>query len=83
MRSGADGATKEIDGVSASLAALNAELYEVRVRKAEELLLDEECGVSEIADLLGFENACYFSRIFKKTTGLSPMDYRKGRHRRG
>ena len=55
----------------------------LRVRKAEELLLDEECGVSEIADLLGFENACYFSRIFKKTTGLSPLDYRKGRHRRG
>ena len=54
----------------------------LRVRKAEELLLDEECGVSEIADILGFENACYFSRIFKKITGVSPMQYRKGKRAR-
>ncbi len=54
----------------------------LRVRKAEELLLDEEFGVSEIADLLGFENACYFSRIFKKLNGLSPLQYRKGRNAR-
>ncbi len=51
----------------------------LRVRKAEELLLDEECGVGEVADLLGFENACYFSRIFKKITGIPPIEYRKVR----
>lgn len=54
----------------------------LRIRKAKELLLDDECGVSEIADLLGFENACYFSRIFKKYTGLSPLQYRKGKRAR-
>ena len=49
----------------------------LRIRKAEELLLDRECGISEIAAMLGFENACYFSRIFKRTTGLSPLDFRR------
>jgi len=43
LRGGADSATKEIDGVSAALAALNAELYEERVRRAE-----AESSVQEI-----------------------------------
>ena len=49
----------------------------LRIRKAEELLLDRECGISEIATMLGFENACYFSRIFKRITGRSPLDFRR------
>ncbi len=34
--------------------------------------------VSEIAGKVGFEDPFYFSRIFKKVTGLSPRDYRNG-----
>jgi AraC-like DNA-binding protein len=49
----------------------------LRIRKAETLLCDPECSVGEIAAILGFENACYFSRIFKARTGLSPMQFRK------
>ena len=49
----------------------------LRIEKAKLLLFDPECTVSEIADILGFDNACYFTRIFKKSTGLSPLQYRK------
>ena len=43
LRSGTDGATKAIDTVSAALAAINNELYEIRLRKAE-----AESSVQEI-----------------------------------
>ena len=34
--------------------------------------------VKEIALSLGFETAAYFSRFFKKQTGMTPMTYKKG-----
>ena len=49
----------------------------LKLKKAEELLMDPECSISEIAAILGFENVCYFSRIFKKRRGMSPLQYRK------
>ena len=49
----------------------------LRVKKAKSLLFDPYCSIGEIADILGFENACYFTRIFKKHTGISPTEYRK------
>lgn len=32
---------------------------------------------NEIATTLGFEDAAYFSRFFKRETGYSPIHYRK------
>ena len=49
----------------------------IRIKKAESLLADRELSIAEIAEMLGFENACYFSRIFKSRTGRSPIAYRK------
>lgn len=34
-------------------------------------------SIYEISDILGFQSAFYFSRVFKKVTGLSPRDYMK------
>ena len=48
----------------------------LRLKKAEELLHDPECSIGEIASMLGFENACYFTRIFKAKHGMSPLKYR-------
>ena len=31
--------------------------------------------VYEVADALGFENAFYFSKVFKKVEGVSPTEY--------
>ena len=49
----------------------------LRIRRAQLLLPDTELSIGEIADMLGFDNACYFSRIFKSRTGISPLEYRK------
>ena len=34
-------------------------------------------NISEIARSLGFENMSYFSKVFKKETGVSPKDFKK------
>ena len=49
----------------------------VLVDKGCYLLLNTEYNVSEISRLCGVEDSLYFSRLFKKHTGLSPSRYRK------
>ena len=47
---------------------------------SREMLESEECpSLPEIAESLGFENYYYFSRLFKKHFGISPMQYRNSR----
>jgi two-component system response regulator YesN len=48
-----------------------------RISAAKEMLARGEGLVYEIAEKLGFENAFYFSKVFKKATGLSPRDFMK------
>jgi len=47
------------------------------VNEAKNLLIGEKQNVSEIAYALGFENLPYFSRLFKKETGVSPNQFKK------
>ncbi len=53
-------------------------LSEVRVNHAKELLAEQEVPVQEIAARCGYTSAYYFSRAFRKLTGVSPTDYRRG-----
>lgn len=46
-----------------------------KIEKAKLLIHQNELKVYEIAELLGFESAFYFSKVFKKQTGLSPREY--------
>lgn len=49
----------------------------IRLRRAKELLETGEYSVTDAASLSGFSDISYFSRAFKKETGLSPMDFLK------
>ena len=49
----------------------------VRIRNACELLKKKNCLVGEVAELVGYSNPYYFSKVFKKSTGYSPAEYRK------
>lgn len=52
-------------------------LIKTRVNKAKELLLYEYISISEIANLTGFSSVYTFSKTFKKTTGITPSEYKK------
>lgn len=47
------------------------------VNEAKNRLKSDDQSVSEIAYELGFENLPYFSRLFKKETGVSPKQFKK------
>lgn len=47
----------------------------VKVDAAKELLLASDCKIYEVAQKLGFDNAFYFSKVFKKQEGISPREY--------
>lgn len=49
---------------------------ECRIRRAMELLLQGK-RVCEAADLVGYPDPYYFSRIFRESVGLSPAQYQK------
>lgn len=63
---------KKETGVSL-ISAINEE----KIKRAKELLLTSSASVSEIATNLGITNFSYFTRIFKKDTGVSPQEFRK------
>ncbi len=46
-----------------------------RILKAKDLLLTGDYNVGEVAEQVGFRDANYFSRIFKKKTGFTPKEY--------
>ena len=50
-----------------------------RMEKACELLSETELPVSEVSKAVGYENPLYFSQVFKRIYGISPVKYRMGR----
>ena len=47
-----------------------------RMEKAKELLRESAYKVHELAAAVGFENAGYFARFFRKNAGMGPQEYR-------
>lgn len=56
---------------------LSQYLMNVRVKKACELLMQSNNAISDIAGAVGYEDAQYFYRVFKKVMGQTPLQYRK------
>lgn len=48
----------------------------VRIEKAKELLKDPALRIGDIAEEVGFLDIAHFSRVFKKTCGMSANEYR-------
>ncbi|UII23365.1 helix-turn-helix domain-containing protein [Fulvivirga ligni] len=54
----------------------NQYLKEQRIKKACELLRNSSRNITEIAFEVGYNDPSYFTRIFKKVTGTTPMAYK-------
>ncbi|XID91236.1 helix-turn-helix domain-containing protein [Paenibacillaceae bacterium WGS1546] len=46
-----------------------------RIAKAKALLMKKRYTVYEIAEMVGYQDPAYFSRMFKNATGVSPIEY--------
>ena len=51
-------------------------LNDFRIEKSKKLLRNIELRVYEVAELVGYQNYKYFSKIFRMHTGFSPKEYR-------
>ncbi len=56
----------------------SAFLMEYRIVHASKLLAEDQFSVAEVCFSSGFNNFSHFTKSFKKITGSSPSDYKKG-----
>ncbi|MCR5735597.1 MAG: response regulator [Lachnospiraceae bacterium] len=49
----------------------------LRIQRAKELLRDDGYSIQEIAEIVGYNDYFYFTKVFKKIEGISPSKYRK------
>ncbi|PYI52036.1 helix-turn-helix domain-containing protein [Paenibacillus flagellatus] len=52
-------------------------LQQYRVEKAKALLTETDLSIGDVGRSVGFANDNYFNKIFKRTTGLTPSEFRK------
>lgn len=48
-----------------------------KVERAELMLVTEDVPIKNIAYALSFQDNSYFNRVFKKYTGMTPLDYKR------
>lgn len=53
-----------------------------RLSHAENLLTTTDFTVEQISAAIGYSNAGRFANLFKKSTGLLPLEYRKNAQRK-
>ena len=51
-------------------------LSELRLNKAKSLLSQTDLPVNKVAELCGFNSASYFHRFFKRSIGMTPLNFK-------
>jgi len=57
----------------------NTYLNHIRIEMSKKLLMDDSIDLVDVSNLVGYEDQSYFSKVFKKITGVSPGKYREAR----
>jgi len=58
--------------------SLTAYITNERIRRAKELLAKHNLSIRDVALSSGFQNISYFSKQFKRVTGMTPQEFRRG-----
>lgn len=58
-------------------------INQIRIEEARRMLLTTSLSVSEIAGRVGYDNISYFSTVFRKQVGMSPVDWRNSKREGG
>ena len=53
-----------------------AYIHVVKITEAKNLIRKDTCNYTQISIRLGYSNQHYFSRVFRRVTGMSPSEYR-------
>ena len=56
--------------------AFSAYLNNVRIARARRLLAQETMRVIDVANAVGFDDQSYFTKVFRRITGMTPLTYR-------
>lgn len=56
---------------------INQYITEYRIEKSKQLLKDIRLRVSEVSSAVGYTDANYFAKLFRKITGYTPSEYRE------
>lgn len=61
------------------VTGLSPQQYIIRLKleKAKRLMVDSDLSIQQVAMEAGFNDQLYFSRLFKKNEGMSPMNFRQ------
>lgn len=54
-------------------------IHQKKIEKAQLMLITDQQPIKDIAYTLSFENVSYFNRLFKRYTGMTPMEYQNHR----
>ena len=57
--------------------SISAYITSIRMNMAKKMLHSKDCAISSAAYAVGFEDNNYFSKVFRRSVGMSPMAYRR------
>jgi AraC-like DNA-binding protein len=52
-----------------------------KIMQAKKLIKENDFNFSQISDKLSFDNPHYFTRVFKRISGMTPSEYKKLKRR--
>ena len=55
---------------------INEYINLIKIQKAKNLIISGKYRMYEIAEMVGFEDQQYFTKVFKKIVGITPGEYK-------
>ena len=57
-------------------------IVHLRMTNAMNMIDSTDCNITQVANAVGYDNSMYFSKVFKKYTGMTPTEYKRREHKK-